>query len=193
MSDETGAGGAIGDLVSTALAQAWRRDSPVHGESHWLAVAATGLDLAAETGADRKVVFAFGLLHDTRRENDRHDPGHGARAAEFARQLHREGSLPLDGGQLELLCFALELHADGQVSTDATIGTCWDADRLHLPRGGARVDSSLLSTDAARQPSAVARAATRRCEPMDWETLSELQDDARAGDEGLEDHARGGG
>jgi uncharacterized protein len=166
-----GARSAFCDLVSTALEQAWGRDSPVHGEAHWLAVATTGLDLAAETGADPEVVFTFGLLHDTRRENDRHDPRHGERAAEFARELHREGSLPLDCGQLELLCFALQLHADGQVSNDATIGTCWDADRLHLPRGGASVDPTLLSTDAARQPSAAARAATRRAEPVDWNSL----------------------
>ena len=57
-------------LLDRVLAEAWRRDSPLHGEAHWLAVATTGLDLAAETGADPQIVFAFGLLHDTRREND---------------------------------------------------------------------------------------------------------------------------
>ena len=98
--------------------------------------ATTGLDLAAETGADPQIVFAFGLFHDTRRENESHDPGHGPRAAVFARELHRDGDLLLDAERLELLCLALELHADGQVSAHPTVGTCWDADRLHLGRLG---------------------------------------------------------
>jgi len=43
-------------LLDRVLAEAWRRDSPLHGEAHWLAVATTGLDLAAETGADPQIV-----------------------------------------------------------------------------------------------------------------------------------------
>jgi hypothetical protein len=87
-------------LVDRVLAEAWRRDSWLHGEAHWLAVATTGLDPAAETGADPQIVFAFGLLHDTRRENDSRDPGHGPRAAVFARELHRDGDLLLEDGRL---------------------------------------------------------------------------------------------
>ena len=78
---------------------------------------------ATETGADHQIVFAFGLLHDTRRENDRRDPGHGPRAAVFARKLHSDGVLLLDEERLELLCLAIELHADGQVSAERTVGT----------------------------------------------------------------------
>ena len=139
-------------LIDRVLSEAWRRDSRLHGEAHWYAVAATGLDLAADTGADHAVVLAFGLLHDTRRENEARDPQHGPRAAVFARELHADGVLDLYAGQLVLLCVALELHADGQVSDDPTIGTCWDADRLHLPRlgPGFRLDPALLSTAAAR-------------------------------------------
>jgi hypothetical protein len=87
-------------LVDRVLAEAWRRDSWLHGEAHRLAVATTGLDLAAETGADPQIVFAFGLLHDTRRENDSRDPGHGPRTAVFARELHRDGDLLLEDGRL---------------------------------------------------------------------------------------------
>ena len=73
----------IVNLVDCVLSEAWRRDSRLHGEAHWYAVAATGLDLAVDTGADPKIVFAFGLLHDTRRENEARDPRHGPRAAEL--------------------------------------------------------------------------------------------------------------
>jgi uncharacterized protein len=161
-------------LLDRVLSDAWRRDSPLHGEAHWLAVATTGLDLAAETGADPQIVFAFGLLHDTRRENDQRDPGHGPRAAVFARELHRDGVLALDDERLELLCLAIELHADGQVSAERTVGTCWDADRLHLTRLGPGfvLDPALLSTPAARTPDAWAAAVVRREIPVRWERLA---------------------
>lgn len=159
--------------IDRVLAKAWRRDSPLHGEAHWLAVATTGLDLAAETGADTQIVSAFGLLHDTRRENDSRDPEHGPWAATFARELHRDGELLLDPAQLELLCLALDLHADGQVSAQATVGTCWDADRLHLGRLGPHfhLEPALLSTAAARTLDAQAAAVARREIPLSWERL----------------------
>jgi uncharacterized protein len=164
----------VNELVRVALERSWHRDSQIHGEAHWLAVAATGLDLAAETGGDAEVIFAFGLLHDTRREGDSHDPEHGPRAATFARELHGEKVLLLDDRRLELLCLALELHAEGQVSADSTVGTCWDADRLHLGRQtpGFRIDPDLLSTDAARTPQALASAVERRQGPLDWASLA---------------------
>jgi uncharacterized protein len=160
-------------LLDCVLADAWRRDSPLHGEAHWLAVATTGLDLAAETGADPQIVFAFGLLHDTKRQNDQRDPEHGPRAAMFARELHRDGYLLLDEARLELLCLALELHADGRVSAHPTVGTCWDADRLHLTRLGPHVvlDPALLSTAAARTVDAQAAALARRELPLSWQRL----------------------
>ena len=162
-------------LVDRVLAEAWRRGSRLHGEAHWLAVATTGLDLAAETGADPQIVFTFGLLHDTRRENDSYDPEHGLRAAVFARELHRHGDLLLDEVRLELLCLALELHADGQVSAHPTIGTCWDADRLHLGRLGPhfQLDTALLSTAAARTTDAQAAAVARRELPLSWKRVLE--------------------
>lgn len=160
-------------LLDRVLAEAWRRDSQLHGEAHWLAVATTGLDLAAETGADAQIVFTFGLLHDTRRQNDSWDPEHGARAAAFARELHDDGDLLLDVIRLELLCLALDLHADGQVSAHPTVGTCWDADRLHLGRLGPHfhLDPALLSTAAARTADAQAAAVARREIPLSWERL----------------------
>jgi uncharacterized protein len=140
----------------------------VHGEEHWRCVTGSGLALAAETGADRDVVFLFGLLHDTRRENDFLDPEHGPRAAAFARELQAEGLLPLDARRLELLCTAIGEHTRGSTSDELTVGTCWDADRLHLPRCGIVVDPRLLSTSAARADGHHAAAGLLRATPPTW-------------------------
>src|SRR5256885_2798952 len=58
--------------------------SPVHGDHHWRCVAATGHRLLrAGEPADPAVVLAFALLHDSKRRNDAHDPGHGTPAGFF--------------------------------------------------------------------------------------------------------------
>ena len=102
------------------------------------------------SAVDRALVLCFGLLHDTRRENEAVDPGHGARAEAFALELRDEGALALDDERFRVLCEALRLHSDGLVSEDATIGACWDADRLHLPRVSIQPDPQRFST--ARRP-----------------------------------------
>ena len=144
-------GSAVAErLVAAVLPRAWRRDSTWHGEEHWRCVAATGLALGtALDGVDRGLVLCFGLLHDTRRENEAVDPGHGPRAEAFAAELRDEGVLGLDDARFAALAEALRLHSDGQVSTDATIGACWDADRLHLPRVLIEPDPERFSTTAA--------------------------------------------
>jgi uncharacterized protein len=159
-------------LVDRVLAEAWRRDSRLHGEGHWYAVTATGLDLAAdEPGTDSEIVFLFGLLHDTRRETEGRDRGHGPRAATFTRELREAVAFTLEADRLDLLCHALERHAYGEVSDDPTVGACWDADRLHLPRVGFQVNPALLSTAAAREQDALAVAAARRSDPVEWPAL----------------------
>jgi uncharacterized protein len=158
-------------LVETVVARAWSRHSVVHGEAHWRCVTASGLALAAETGADTDVVFLFGLLHDTRRENDAYDPEHGPRGAAFARELQGEGVIALDPPRLELLCTAIEHHTRGETSDEPTVGTCWDADRLHLPRCGIDVDTRLLSTADARSDGRIGAAAVLRDAPPSWAEL----------------------
>lgn len=162
-------------FVDTALAGAWKRDSHLHGEGHWRCVASSGLWLAGQdAGADRGVVFCFGLLHDTRRENESYDPGHGARAAGYARELAAADALPLTPGQLDLLCHAMELHSDGLVSEEATVAACWDADRLHLPRVGIDPRQDLFSTAHARGPAPLAAAALLRDAPPSWAEVLRL-------------------
>ena len=129
---------------------------PIHGELHWRTVGANGLWLArALECVDTQVVLVFALLHDTMRLNDGHDPEHGRRAAVFAGELYAEGLLGIMASQLDKLLHACAEHADGTVSTDPTVGACWDADRLDLPRVGITPRPELFSTD-------VARSGTRR-------------------------------
>jgi uncharacterized protein len=162
-------------VVGAVLAGAWRRDSAVHGEAHWRAVAATGLSLADDLlGCDREVVFLFGLLHDTRRVNDQFDPDHGPRAATWARELWAVAVLPLGHERLDRLCEAIALHTRGLVTEDATIGACWDADRLHLPRVWIDPDPQRFSTRLAHGPGPLAAATELRDRPPSWDELLEL-------------------
>ena len=84
--------GAIPDLdalVAAVLRGATHRESLLHGEAHWRCVAWTGARLARDTpAAAASVVFLFGLIHDSKRHDDGHDPQHGYRAAAFARALN---------------------------------------------------------------------------------------------------------
>lgn len=159
-------------VVESVLSGAWRRSSAVHGEEHWRCVAATGLALAdGLRECDRELVLLFGLLHDTRRENEHFDPGHGPRAAGYARELAGGGALVLGGARLDLLCDAIEEHSNGLVSEDATVGSCWDADRLHLPRVSIQPDPARFSTSLAHGPESLTAAARVRVAPPGWAEL----------------------
>ena len=164
---------ALSGLVTAVRARAWRGDSTLHGDEHWRCVAATGLALAPWVAdADRALVFCFGLLHDARRLTDGADPGHGARAAALAGDLRDEGHLPLDDRRFGVLVDALVHHSGGLVSDEPTTGTCWDADRLHLPRVSILPRPDLLSTRTARDEAALAAAALLRSGgPPSWDAL----------------------
>jgi uncharacterized protein len=123
-----------------------------HGPAHWQRVKKNAVLLAGATpGCDVAVARAFAILHDCCRRNEGRDPDHGARAAEFARKLAARGVLDLDPGQLAILNCAMQHHTGGQVSCDPTIGVCWDADRLDLPRVGIAPSAELLSTQYAKE------------------------------------------
>ena len=162
----TGAPFALDPLLAAVRARSTGIGSHIHGERHWRTVGANGLWLAASVpGADTHVVLLFALLHDTMRLNDARDPEHGPRAAAFAVALHEEGLLAVTNAQLDHLHHACFEHADGTVSDDPTVGVCWDADRLDLPRVGITPRPDLFSTEAARN------GGHPTSEPPEWVEL----------------------
>lgn len=126
-----------------------RLRSTDHGPAHWARVARNGRRLASSTrDCDLLVVEFFALFHDSMRENEFYDPRHGARGARLAEELgirHKLGDALFD--TFVIACVG---HDKGATTTDPTIGVCWDADRLDLPRVGITPDPEFLSTQAAK-------------------------------------------
>ena len=130
-------------------------DESPHGVGHWRRVEEIGLYLSRETLADVQVVTLFAFLHDSRRQNEDHDPEHGPRAAQYVRQLSLEGLLPLQQEQLNQLVFACQHHSNPKIKTsDPTIQTCWDSDRLDLWRLDITPDPAFLNTEIAKRKEA---------------------------------------
>ncbi len=121
----------------------------VHGANHWSRVFHHGKMIGQARGADLLIVELFAFMHDSCRWNDSKDPKHGVRASEFAHGVHGD-FFKLDGTQLDKLCFAMRFHSEGQMSTDPTIQTCWDSDRLDLGRVGIIPSSKFLSEEATK-------------------------------------------
>ena len=124
--------------------------SSIHGVSHWKMVEKNALKIAAFSGADILVVTLFAWFHDSCRVNDHTDDGHGNRAAEYA-MTQRGVLFQLDDHCFELLLEALRDHTNGKVSIEATIGTCWDADRLDLTRVGEFLKPKFMSTAKGKE------------------------------------------
>ena len=107
----------------------------IHGPAHWKAVLANGVALSDALEADRALVVVFSLLHDCRRENENHDPRHGARAVEVAKELN--GNLfNFSSERFDRLSEALTWHDAGRVHKHIDISCCWAADRIELRRVG---------------------------------------------------------
>jgi uncharacterized protein len=125
----------------------------IHGSDHWQRVERNGLQISEQSGADVLIVRLFAVLHDSQRRNESHDPQHGARAAAWARQLNGT-ELHLPPENLEILCEAMIWHDKGRTSSHPTIGTCWDADRLDLPRVGIIPATRFMSTGYGKELAA---------------------------------------
>jgi len=122
----------------------------IHGLYHWRRVERHGLWLSARTGADAFVVRLFAWFHDSRRFNDATDDGHGSRGADHAAEL-RGRLFDLEDDAFSFLVAACRGHTDQLHSEDATIGTCWDADRLDLGRVGIIPSSGYMSTGFGKE------------------------------------------
>ena len=121
-------------------------DSVLHGLTHWKQVERNGLLLASKTGADIIVVRLFALFHDCKRASDGYDEKHGVQGADFAQVCYNEHRLDITRGQFEKLYHACKFHTSEHRSNDATISTCYDADRLDLGRVGIQLDPNRMAT-----------------------------------------------
>jgi uncharacterized protein len=121
----------------------------IHGPNHWRRVERNALKISASNGANVEVVKLFAVFHDSRRQNDSVDFGHGERGAKYAEGL-RGVLFNLSDDHFELLRYACVYHTNGQLSDDPTIGACWDADRLDLTRIGETPEARFMSTALGR-------------------------------------------
>lgn len=134
------------NLLIEVRRKARLRESPLHGEVHWRAVAATFLHIQKnKSDIDLEVGLAFALFHDSQRQDEMGDTWHGEAAAEFVASsdtlLHLIG--PARRDQVFAAC---ALHNEGYVErNNRSIGACLDADRLNLVRIGIQPKMDYMS------------------------------------------------
>ncbi len=125
-----------------------------HGPRHWSQVMRNVERIhAARPDTNLAIGRAFAVLHDCCREDEYGDPEHGERAAKWIVQMVLEepqfskalDAIGMTNDLFDKLLTAIAGHNRGEVSTDATIGMCWDADRMDLPRVGIVPDAKLFS------------------------------------------------
>lgn len=122
----------------------------IHGPTHWQRVERFGLEVARDSGADETLVRLFAIFHDSCRLTDGADYQHGPRAADLLGSFVPD-LVTLEPERVATLEHAIRHHTDGRTSSDPTIGTCWDADRLDLGRAGIRPRAAFMSTEAGRK------------------------------------------
>lgn len=131
-----------------------------HGKDHWLRVLQNAREIAVGCRANLRVLELFAVLHDSRRENEYHDPEHGHRAASYAVEL-RGKWFDLGDDEMDLLMEACRFHSDGLTEANPTIQACWDADRLDLGRVGIRPNAKYLCTEYAKRIDVISRSYIR--------------------------------
>ena len=149
------------ELIKMVVSQFRLPISGVHGPSHWMRVRKNGLMLAEKTGANTNVIELFALFHDSCRVTDDRDNEHGYRGGELAQRFFNAGALACDEAELAVLKEACRGHTGGVSPQNPTIATCWDADRLDLPRVFVSVNPLLMCTEFGKNPELINQAAMR--------------------------------
>lgn len=161
-------------LLAQAREGSRLRHSPTHGERHWRAVAATGLELARrDRRVDPAICVAFAVLHDCRRVSEHRDPPHGPAAAGVARSSETLRAM-LGADRAALVAEACFFHEGGAARRDQPlIGACFDADRFTLGRVGKDPEPHYFSVihhePAFAEMVRFAEAAT--ADPPEWAAL----------------------
>ena len=77
-----------------------------YGFDHWMRILHNGQKLAEMENANLQITELFCLLHDTQRHNEKREPEHGARAADYAHSI-QDKLFDLSSEDMELLDEAL--------------------------------------------------------------------------------------
>lgn len=141
-----------------AIRHARTGEDSIHGIDHWDRVARNGEALHVPD-ADMEVVLCFAYLHDVERLTDAYDVEHGPMAAELIDQI-RESVLDfLDDKQIGLLKDACTFHTTVLRTGNPTIDTCFDADRLDLPRASIIPEPDRMATKEGAEKARQIRAS----------------------------------
>lgn len=123
----------------------------IHGYNHWKNVEKIGHYIADRNGADKKIISAFAFLHDIGKTVQFAEPGHGEKSVKIIKEIFKKEYLELNDEQYVKLLEAVSKHDKSDAkSDDITIQTCWDADRLDLPRVYILPDKNLLYTEVGK-------------------------------------------
>ncbi len=120
-----------------------------HGIKHWARVYDIGMRLSEVYSANQQVIQLFALFHDSCRENEKNDPGHGKRGADLALKL-RGQYFDLPDDDFQRLQIACRNHTHSDTHHDVTVQICFDSDRLDLGRVNIIPDPKYLCTEAAK-------------------------------------------
>jgi hypothetical protein len=136
----------LGRLLKVVRHNKFISETDLHCEQHWKRVTLNGFWIADQVnGADKEIIFLFGLLHDCRRQEEGGDKLHGPRAAKATEYFLESGLIDLEPNRMAVLVKALSEHSVSRTSDNPTIGCCWDADRYDILRIFERVKLSRLS------------------------------------------------
>lgn len=141
-----------------SISHARMGEESIHGIDHWDRVARNGEALHVPD-ADVKVVLCFAYLHDVERITDAYDVEHGPKAAELIDQIRESLLNFLDDKQIGLLKDACTFHTTVPRTGNPTIDTCFDADRLDLPRVGIVPDPDRMATKEGAEKARLMRAS----------------------------------
>lgn len=129
-----------------------------HGPDHWGRVSQHAVATARSLGINPLIPHLFGMVHDSQREDEGHDPGHGPRAAAWVAEHAHDLFHFLSPQDIDLLALACELHSEGETEGPPQVQACWDADRLDLWRVGIEPNPRYLSCDYSKNPHVIADA-----------------------------------
>ena len=98
-----------------------------HGVRHWARVRRNGRVIAQHVpGVDLLVLDLFAVLHDSRRQDEHEDHGHGWRAMLWLRKQHSHDNMGLTGAQFGQLLYAIEHHSEqGVPPLSTTVAAEW--------------------------------------------------------------------